>query len=98
MKNLMSKVENMTGSGRDSSLCNYNHAIDSSDVSNAIFKLKARKAGGTNNVRSHDLINSSPSVAVHILLLVSAILRHGASPDNTLLAILIPFAKSVKKY
>ena len=44
MKTLMSKVENMVVSGCDSPLCNDNHAINSSDVSNALFKLKARKA------------------------------------------------------
>ena len=74
----------------DVPLCNYNYAINSSDVSNALFKLKASKADGTNNLMSDALINSSPSMAVHISLLFSAMLRHGVSPDNILLATLIP--------
>ena len=87
----------MVVSGCDSPLCNYNHAITSSDVSNVLFKLKARKAGWTNNLMSDALINSSPSMTVHILLLFSAILRHNVSSDNTLLATLMPILKSTKK-
>ena len=64
----MSKVENMVVSGCDSPLCNYNYVINSSDVNNALFKLKARKAYGTNNLMSDTLINSSPSMAGHISL------------------------------
>jgi len=94
---MISNVENMVVSGWDSPLCNYNHAINSSDVSNVLFKLKARKADGITNLMSDVLINSSPSMAVHISLLFSAILRHGVSPDYMLLATLIPIPKLTKK-
>ena len=97
MKNLISKVENMVVSDCDVPLCNYNYAINSSDVSNALFKLKASKADGTNNLMSDALINSSPSMAVHISLLFSAMLKHGVLPDNILLATLTPNPKSTKK-
>ena len=93
MKNLISKVENMVVSDCDVPLCNYNYAINSSDVSNALFKLKASKADGTNNLMSDALINSSPSMAVHISLLFSAMLKHGVLPDNILLATLTPNPK-----
>ena len=66
-------------------------------MNNALFKLKARKADGKNNLMSDALINSSPSMAVHISFLFSAILRHGVSPDNMLLATLIPVRKSTNK-
>ena len=66
MKHIMSEVENMVVSGCNSHLCNYSHAINNSDVSNALFKFKARKADDTNNLMSFALINSSPSMAVHI--------------------------------
>jgi len=68
-KTLLSKVDNMAVSGCDSPLCNYNNATNRSDVSDALFKLKARKAYGSNNIMSDALINSSPSMAVHISLL-----------------------------
>jgi len=87
----------MVVSGCNSPLCNDSHAINSCDVSNAPFKMKARKADGTNNIQSNAVINSSPSMAMHILLLFSAMLRHGVSPDNILLAILILIPKSTKK-
>jgi len=81
----------MVVSGCNSHLCNY------SVVSNALFKLKARKADGTHNLMSDALINSSPSMAVHISLLFSAILIHGVLPYYVLLATLIPIFKSTKK-
>ena len=90
MKHIIPEVENMVVSGCNSPLCNYS-------VSNALFKLKARKADDTNNLMSDALINSSPSMAVHISLLFSAILIHGVLPYNVLLATLIPIFKSTKK-
>ena len=98
IKHLISEVDNVVLSGFDSPLCNYNHVINSSDVSNALLKLKARKADGTNNLTSDALINSSPSIAVHISLLFSAMLRHCISPENMLSATLIPIPISTNLF
>jgi hypothetical protein len=98
MDNLMLKVENMVWLNVVVILlCNSSHVINFSDVSNAQCKLKARTADGTNDLMSDALINSGSSMVVNLSLLFSAILRHRVSPDNMLLATLIPIPKSTKK-
>ena len=93
----MSDIEQLVINKCGSSTCINAHCINANDVSNAISKLKKGKSDGTNNLISDALIYGCDSLHVHLSLMFSAILHHGVSPDNMLLASLVPIPKSSKK-
>ena len=59
--------------------------------------LKAGKSDGINDLKSDAFINGCLSLFTHICLLFSALLRHGVTPNNMLLATLVPIPKNKSK-
>jgi len=73
------------------------HAIEVDEVVASITKLKVRNSDGGNNIRSDTLINACGSLFTYISLSFSTLLKHGLTPDNTVMAILIPIHKHKRK-
>jgi hypothetical protein len=80
-----------------SNKCYSSHVIKVNDVIASMAKLKIGKSDGVNNLRSDALINGCDSLFTHISLLFSALLKHGFTPNNMLLATLIPIPKNKRK-
>jgi hypothetical protein len=100
-KNIMAKILNKLSSQISdeclSKKCYSSHVIEVSDVIDSMEKLKARKSDGINNLKSDAFINGCHSLFTHISLLFSALLRHGVTPNNMLLATLVPIPKNKRK-
>ena len=83
----------ITGSVCDTISCR----ITVKDVEKAIGTLKRHKSDGSTDMISDHLIFGGQGLYKHISILLSAMLRHGVSPDNLMHSVMIPIPKSSKK-
>jgi len=88
MAKILSKLSGKISDECLSKKCYSSHVIEVSDVIDSMEKLEARK--------SDAFINGCHSLFIHISLLFSALLRHGVTPNNMLLATLVPIPSNYR--
>ena len=84
-----SKIDN---SELNLSSCN----ISVNDVDIAVKSLNKGKSDGASDLTSDHIINGCKSLNVHISMLLSSMLKHGASPNILRTACMIPIPKNKK--
>ena len=73
--------------------CSFSHCISKDDVIRAVKHLNPGKSGGASGVMSDSVIHGTNMLFEYITCLFNSILRHGISPDEFLVSILIPIPK-----
>ena len=67
--------------------------ISVEDVRDAIVKLKLHKSDGDLDLSTDHFVHTSNDLAMHIALLLSAVVVHGFSPHRLLASTIIPIPK-----
>ena len=73
--------------------CSFSHCISKDDVIRAVKHLNRRKSGGASGVMSDSVIHGTNMLFEYITCLFNSTLRHGISPADFLVSILIPIPK-----
>ena len=64
--------------------------VTSSDVFNAIVRLKSHKNDDSSELSTDHFINAGAELSVHVGLLFSAIISHGAVPTDFVTSTVLP--------
>ena len=73
--------------------CSFSQCISKDDVIRAVKHLNSGKCGGASGVMSDSVIHGTNMLFEYITCLFNSMLRHGISPDEFLVSILIPIPK-----
>ena len=71
----------------------YDHSITTSEVTNAINKLKHGKGDGSSDISSDYILYADGNVSRLLSILFTMMLRHGVAPDGMLLGTMVPIPK-----
>ena len=76
--------------------CSFSHCISKDDVIRAVKHLNPGKSAGASGVMSDSVIHGTNMLFEYITCLFNSMLRHGISPDEFLVSILIPIPKDIE--
>ena len=73
--------------------CNHSHNINSSNIKDAINKLKRGKNDGYDGLKSDYIINGIPLLFHYLLILFSLMLSHCYAPSSFCISTMVPIPK-----